>query len=248
MAAQKARGMSGPACLPMYDWREERAAVDALWADIRARAGGDLPVALTRPADEAALFALWRDPALVLSQTCWGPLSLGLLPGLRVLAQPDYSDVAGGQGPLYRSVLIGRSGDALPAPEGPEADLPDDVLSGQLLAANARHSLSGWLALAGDLGAEPGTLAADVVITGGHRASVRVVAEGRADIAAIDCRSWALARRYEPCARGLVVLGWTAARPGLPYVTGPLTAPSQVAELRETLTRMGCHPPQKEFA
>ncbi len=240
--------MSGVVCLPMYDWPEECAAVDALWATIRARTGGDLSAELARPADESALFALWRDPALVLSQTCWGPLSLGLLPGLRVLAQPDYSDVAGGQGPLYRSVLIGRAGIARAAPEGREADLPDDLLSGRVLAANARHSLSGWLALAGDLGVDPAQRAAAVVMTGGHRASIRAVAEGRADLAAIDCRSWALAQRHEPCAAGLVVLGWTAARPGLPYVTGRLTAPGTVARLRETLIGMGCHPPIKEVA
>lgn len=244
--------MSGPACLPMYDWPEERASVDALWAGIRTRistsTGDDLPATLTRPADEAAMFALWRDPALMLGQTCWGPLSLGMLPGLRVLAQPDYSDVAGGQGPLYRSVLIGRSGIARPVPKGPQGDLPEGVLKGRLLAANARHSLSGWLALARDLGADPAQRAAGVVLTGSHRAALRAVAEGRADIAAVDCRSWALAQGHEACTRGLVVLGWTAARPGLPYVTGPRTPPEMVAALRDTLIGMGCHPPLEEVA
>jgi hypothetical protein len=63
---------------------------------------------LTRPDDEEALFALWRDPELVFAQCCWGPMSLGLLPGLRVLAQPDYSDVPGGRGPFYRSAVVMR--------------------------------------------------------------------------------------------------------------------------------------------
>jgi len=240
--------MSGLACLPMYDWPEERAAVDALWADIRAHAADDLPAALTRPADEAAMFALWRDPALVLGQTCWGPISQGMLPGLRVLAQPDYSDMNGGQGPLYRSVIIAREGQARPAHTGIGADLAEGLLSGSIFAANARHSLSGWLALAQDLGADPAQGAAGVVMTGGHRASIRLVAEGRADLAAVDCRSWALARRHEPCAEGLVVIGWTKARPGLPYVTGPQTSPALLARLRETLIGMGCHPPLQELA
>lgn len=240
--------MSALACLPMYDWPEERAAVDALWSSIRHRAGSDLPVALNRPADEAAMFALWREPALVLGQTCWGPISQGMLPGLRVLAQPDYSDIKGGQGPLYRSAIIGREGQARPAPNGPGADVSEDLLTGRIFAANARHSLSGWLALAQDLGADPAQLAAGVVLTGGHRASIRLVAEGRADLAAVDCRSWALARRHEPCAEGLVVIGWTKARPGLPYVTGPKTSPALLARLRETLIGMGCHPPLQELA
>lgn len=240
--------MRGLACLPMYDWPEERTSVDALWSAIRAGRVGNLPTLLTRPPTEAALFALWRDPALVLSQTCWGPLSQGMLPGLQVLAQPDYSDVAGGQGPLYRSALIGREGVARPVPEGMQADLPEGLLAGRVLAANARHSLSGWLALARDLGADPAQMAAGVVITGGHRAAIRAVAEERADIAAVDCRSWALAQRHEPCARGLIVLGWTAPRPGLPYVTGARTTPAQAAALTETLIGMGCHPPLEEVA
>ncbi|HHX88236.1 MAG TPA: phosphate ABC transporter substrate-binding protein, partial [Paracoccus sp.] len=110
--------MSARAGLPMYDWPEERGAVDALWQMIRAQAGGDLPARLTRPRDDAALLAHWRDPALVFSQTCHGPLSLGMLPGLRVLAQPDYSDVPGGTGPLYRSAVIARTGASRPAPAG----------------------------------------------------------------------------------------------------------------------------------
>lgn len=240
--------MSGRAGLPMYDWPEERGAVDALWRTIRARAGGDLPARLTRPRGEPALLAHWRDPALVFSQTCRGPLSLGMLPGLRVLAQPDYSDVPGGIGPLYRSAVIARTGAPRPAPAGPGADLPPGLLAGRVLAANARHSLSGWLALAQDLGADPAARAAGVVMTGGHRASVLAVAGGRADLAAIDCRAWALAQRHEACARRLVVLGWTAARPGLPYVTGPRTAPALAERLTRTLIGMGCHPPLQEVA
>ncbi len=32
----------------------------------------------------------------------------------------------------------------------------------------------------------------------GHRASLRAVAAGEADVAAIDCRSWSIFRRFEP--------------------------------------------------
>ena len=54
--------------------------------------------------------------------------------------------------------------------------------------------------------------------TGGHRASIRAVAEGRADVAAIDCRSWQLARRFEPAARELHAVGWTRRSKGLPFI------------------------------
>lgn len=232
------------ASLPMYDWPEQRPITYALWAGIREGLAGLLPATLCRPADHAALHRHWRDPALRFSQTCWGPLSLGLERHVTVLAQPDYSDVPGGQGPLYRSALIAREGQVVAPPHGPEAALPAGVLKGRRLAVNGRDSMSGWLALAADLGDDPAALAAGVVETGGHRASVLAVAEGRADLAAIDCRSWALAQAHEPAARGLVVLGWTAARPGLPYVTARGTDPALVHKLQERLIKLGCYPPQ----
>jgi ABC-type phosphate/phosphonate transport system substrate-binding protein len=252
------------ACLPMYDWPEERESVDAFWTYLWRRSGLMLPGRLTRPADEAELFGLWRDPALIFAQACWGPLSLGLLPGLRVLAQPDYSDVPGGRGPFYRSVLVAREGEAVPAPDAPGAAIPPDIGSVGRLAVNARHSLSGWLALLEDAHAlreraerapvsPPAGEAVEenplrLVETGGHRASIRAVAEGRADLAAIDCRTWALALRHEPCARRLVVVGWTAERLGLPYVTGAATDDKTAERLRETLIGMGCHPTQARDA
>lgn len=223
------------ATLPMYDWPEERASVDGWYARLRARVPFLPPLA--RP-DWAGVQAAWRDPSLVLSQTCWGPLRLGLLAHLRVLAQPDYGDVAGGRGPFYRSALVARAGSAAPVPEGPGAVLPP--LGGRF-AFNGRDSLSGWMALAQDAG-DPAGWAEALVETGGHRASVRALAEGRADLAAIDCRSWALACAHEPCAAALVVVGWTAERPGLPFVTARATPPDRVAALRAALFEMGCHP------
>jgi ABC-type phosphate/phosphonate transport system substrate-binding protein len=222
------------AALPMYDWPEERAAVDGWYATLRAEVP-ELPPSLTRDADPRAL---WRDPGLAFAQCCWGPLRQGLLAHLRVLAQPDYGDVPGGRGPFYRSALVARDAAPAPVPASPGAVLPPRA---GRFAFNARDSLSGWIALAEDAG-DPAGWAAALVETGSHRASVRAVAEGRADLAAIDARSWALARAHEPCAAGLAVVGWTAERPGLPFVTAHATPPALVAALRVALIRMGCHP------
>ena len=238
------------ASLPMYDWPEVRAETLATWAAIRdgARARGvAMPEDLDTP-DMGAIDAHWRDPALILSQCCWGPLSLGLIDHLRPLAQPDYSPFLGGRGPFYRSALIARPETAValgltgdePVPETPAASLPPGLLAGRRFGFNGRESLSGYLALARDLGADPCDLASDCVMTGGHRGSVIAVAEGRADVAAVDCRSWDLALRVEPRAQGLVVIGWTAERPGLPYVTSRATDPDIAARLTGQLTQTGC--------
>ena len=55
-----------------------------------------------------------------------------------------------------------------------------------------------------------------MVFTGAHRDSVRAVADGTVDLAAIDVHSWRLACEYEPEAAGrLAVIGTTDPTPGV---------------------------------
>lgn len=307
------------AALPMYDWPELRAETDAQWAAIRDRlraAGIAAPQSLTRenaPSGALDLAALWRDPALLLAQTCWGPMGLGLARHVQVVGQADYSGCEGGDGELYSSALVmrrrqspprdqpaffaysgepspnkgekdrstasdigalGRSdGGNSPSPlqggrgEGrpisgpsagedmagkPEGDavspsdgraaLQLDLLRGRRFAFNSRDSMSGYLALGQDLAAcsESFALFCEQYESGGHRASIRAVAEDRADVASIDCRSWQLFRRFEPdIAAGLQVVGWTARRKGLPFVTAKRTPQDVVAVLKDIVADMG---------
>jgi len=247
------------AALPMYDWPERRAEVDAEWAAMRdaLRARGfPAPEALTRsnsamppvpggirdasgtviapdPAtlapDGFDLAVLWRHPALLLAQTCWGPLeTTGLAAWVRVVGQPDYEGFPGGRGRLYRSaVVMRRAGADVAPPSTSGAVLPVAALGGRRLAFNDPHSMSGRIALERDLAAI-GAIAGEggfdgfwsgSIVTGSHRASVRAVAAGAADVAAIDGRSWAYCRSHEAAAAELAVVGWTALRNGLPLVT-----------------------------
>ncbi|MCV0397930.1 MAG: PhnD/SsuA/transferrin family substrate-binding protein [Rhizobiaceae bacterium] len=237
------------AALPMYDWPEARAETDAEWAAIRERlaaAGIDAPERLARrnadlppvpggirdgegrvvapdpallPPDELDLPTLWRHPALLFGQTCWGPMeTTGLAERVRVVGQADYSACEGGEGALYSSAILMRRGDA---PATASRGLPVEALRGARLAYNDPCSMSGILALTRDL--ETLDLTLDIfggrVETGSHRGSIGAVARGEADICAVDCRTWALARRFEPAAAALSVVGWTAKRKGLPYIT-----------------------------
>jgi len=242
------------AALPMYDWPEVRSEVDAQWAQLKdalRRRGIDAPEALTRqnrPAGEFDPDALWRDPALLFAQTCWGPMGLGLGNHVQVIGQPDYSAFEGGLGEFYSSAVVMRrasspdngAGDA-PAPPDGRAMLPLHLLRGGRLAFNSPDSMSGILALTGDLEAmgEGIGIFAGHVASGGHRASIVAVAQGRADVAAIDCRSWAMARRFEPAARELAVVGWTGRRKGLPYICAENLPPQTVAALREAAAEAG---------
>ncbi len=109
------------AALPMYDWLEARAGVDAQWVIMRdalrargiaapehlTRRNGDMP-GVDLPPDEFNLHTLWRHPNLLVAQTCWGPMEAGLAAHVRVVGQDDYSGVEGCEGQKYRSAIVMR--------------------------------------------------------------------------------------------------------------------------------------------
>src|SRR3569832_925733 len=51
---------------------------------------------------------LRRHPDLLLCQTCWGPLELGLGSHVRVVGQPSYNGFEGGQKTLYSGAILMR--------------------------------------------------------------------------------------------------------------------------------------------
>ncbi|WP_309085845.1 PhnD/SsuA/transferrin family substrate-binding protein [Chelativorans sp.] len=196
------------------------------------------PDPATLPPDELDLRALWLHPSLLFAQCCWGPLELGLAEHVQVVGQPSYDGFEGGEGTLYSSAILMREAEgSVKAPAGGIAFISVDLLRGRRLAYNEPHSLSGLLALQRDLEAmgEGLSIFAERIETGSHRASLAAVAEGRADVCAVDCRAWALARRFEPAAARLTVVGWTRRRLGLPYITAKNTAPERFLLLQRAL-------------
>lgn len=254
------------AALPMYDWAEERATTDAVWADIRDRLradGIDAPQGLVRrnadlpavpggirdadgspmapdpamlPPEDLDFPTLFRHPLLLLCQTCWGPLELGLAPHVQVVGQPSYDGIEGGKGIFYSSAVLMRKDEgetsARDLSDGPLLPLP--LLAGKRFAFNGGDSMSGLIAITRDLDAAGEGLGifSERIETGAHRASIRAVAEGGADVCAIDCRSWQLAMQHEPQAPLLHAVGWTALRKGLPMITSRHTPPDIVETLR----------------
>jgi len=264
------------AALPMYDWPEVRGEVDAQWARLRdafrqkgidapqtiVRSNGDLPPVpggipdaqgamiapdpATLPPDELDYHKLWLHPALLFAQTCWGPMELGLSNHVQVVGQPSYDAYEGGQGELYSSALVMRTGEGpeVRSPADGKALLPLELMRGKRFTFNSQDSMSGFVGLTRDLQAAGESL--DIFSSrsesGGHRGSIVAVAEGRADIAAIDCESWALAQRFEPAARKVVIVGWTARRKGLPFITARTTPEKTVRAMREALDGLAEQP------
>ncbi|MER9673253.1 MULTISPECIES: PhnD/SsuA/transferrin family substrate-binding protein [unclassified Mesorhizobium] len=260
------------AALPMYDWPEARDEVDAQWARLRdtfrqrgidapetiVRRNGDLPPVpggirddqgkpvapdpATLPPDELDFHRLWLHPALLLAQTCWGPMELGLSQRVQLVGQPRYDAFEGGQGELYSSAIIMRAGEAPQArsPADGGAVIPLDLLRGRRFTFNSLDSMSGIIAPTRDLQAlgESLDIFSALSESRGHRASIVAVAEGRADVAAIDCESWALAQRFEPAAQKVTVVGWTRRRKGLPFITARTTPETIVTTMREAIAAL----------
>ncbi|WP_457154107.1 phosphate/phosphite/phosphonate ABC transporter substrate-binding protein [Mesorhizobium sp. P5_C1] len=204
------------------------------------------PDPATLPPDELDFHKLWLHPALLFAQTCWGPMELGLSKHVQVVGQPSYDACEGGQGELYSSALVMRAGEGLEvrSPADGRALIPLDLIRGKRFTFNSLDSMSGIIALTRDLQAAGEDL--DIFSTrsesGGHRDSIVAVAEGKADVAAIDCGSWALAQRLEPAAQAVKVVGWTGRRKGLPFITAATTPEKTVRAMREALAGLAEQP------
>lgn len=196
------------ASLGMYDPAPLQAANDALWALVRdgLRARGiAAPEALTR--GEGAYWPAWQAPDLVLSQTCGSPYRARLHGRVTLVATPEYG-VEGCAPGEYCSVYLVRTDDARGSVE---------AFDGARLAYNDALSQSGWAAPVNDA-ARRGIAFRAGPATGSHGASARAVAEGRADIAAVDAVTWAILTAQGLAPAGLRELDRTPPTPGLPFI------------------------------
>jgi ABC-type phosphate/phosphonate transport system substrate-binding protein len=92
--------------------------------------------------------------------------------------------------------------------------------SGATFALNGRDSQSGYGAMmrAAAPFAKAGRFFGRAIHTGSHDASMRLVARGHADIAAIDSVTWRISRRFDSVTEGLRSIGTTEPTPGLPFI------------------------------
>ena len=215
--------------LPMYDFPHLRAAHDELWRAVstRLRAAGieGVPAGLTRGRNH---MDLWRDSRLLFGQGCEYPLATSLEGCVRLVATPCYS-APGCERAQYRSAIVVRADDA--------ADSIADMRH-RRCTINEATSNSGVnllrAAVAPLSDGEP--FFATVSVSGSHRASVQMVSDGRADVAAIDCISLAHLGYCAPSTvTRLRVLSWTEPSPSPPFITARSTDDATVRALRAAL-------------
>ena len=197
----------------MYDWPEVRKATAALWQIFGRHfqnAGFRCPETLSSGANVSGH---WLHPDLFFSQTCGYPFATRLRGKVQLLATPHYA-VDGCEGPTYSSALIVHR----------DADIGTlEQTKMSRFAFSGRSSLSAFRCLTpvlAQLGRNQNDWFGEGVETGGHRTSGLMIAQGKADVAALDAVCWHLFRIFEPEAANKVrVLCWTPQLPSLPYIT-----------------------------
>ena len=230
--------MNWVAALPMYnvtpalagDWR---ALLDHVHQRLRPwlEARGDT-LAIVDP--ETSLQEFWLRDDLLLSQTCGYPLVKALTARVQLVTTPVFT-VDGCEGGDYHSVLVTRAAakvTSLAQCRGLRAayNTPDSNSGMNLLRS----------ALAPLAGGQP--FFASVIETGGHLASLQALQDDRADVAAIDCVSFAFVLDHRPdLALGLVEIGTTRSAPGLPLIASKRVPAEGVEALMSALTDSVAH-------
>ena len=219
------------AALPMYDRPETAAAHDALWAlvrdGLRAR-GVSAPDALDR---RVRTLARGAPAPVVLGQVCNLPLRRGLCGDVRRIGCGDYGLPGTAPGFYYSHFVVRAQDDLTP---GTFHRRP-----GARFARNEADSHSGWGAAqlwAARAGLPPFPALPEA---GSHRAAAAAVADGRADMAAIDAISWrAIARHDRPLVARLRIAGETGRSPGQTFVTDARDPAPHRAALAEAIAAL----------
>ena len=224
------------ASMPMYDMPEVAAALDDLWAGLarhfRREGVGEVPARIVHG---RSLQDLWRDPELCFSQCCGYDLINSYAGNLKPLATPHYS-APDCDGIEYASVIVVS-----------EACWARDVLDmrGAVCVVNGFESHSGMSALRALVApaSQDGRFFSAVKVSGTHAASLALLRGGEADVAAIDCVTYALFHRYRPDSlAGTRKLGITYHAPGVPYVTRAGTDPDAFARMQAAILRTFADP------
>lgn len=223
--------MSWVVSLPMYNVTPT---VGALWesllsdvvAFVRTRA--DLPVIRRLGTQWDNLSALWSRSDLLLSQTCGYPLVRRLPESIQIVGTPLF-DVPGCDGADYSSVLVvsassyRRGVASLEACRGLRAAYNDDDSNSGMNVF--RHAVAPY--------ACQGRFFSSVIRTGSHIGSLAALATGEADVASIDCVTFALAREAFPELLAQVrAIGFSSRSPGLPLIASAQADASLLDTLR----------------
>ena len=205
--------------LPMYQRPELVDAHNNYWSLIHQQLANlkiESPGQLTPQSDMAKS---WLNPDLLLSQTCGMPYRNGLHGTAQIIGTPDFQ-VDGCPAGYYCSAIVVRKEDVKKDPGEFEKTI---------FVFNSEQSQSGYSAPYWFFKSH-GFWFSNKMQSNAHTVSAQAVADGKADIAAIDAVTWRLMSRYEKFTEQLAVLAWTQPTPGLPYITASANDRQQIFE------------------
>jgi ABC-type phosphate/phosphonate transport system substrate-binding protein len=172
--------------------------------------------------------SFWRAPDVLLTQTCGYPYMMHLQSEVQLLATPEF-EFPDCEGSSYRSLVV--------VPDNSAAKSLQD-LRGQRVVINQPDSQSGMNALRHIIAplAQSGRFFSSVQFSGSHKQSLLAVQRGLADVAAVDCVSFAyLMHHAGESVAGLRVLARTNLTAGLPLISSRALTPMQLDLLRQVL-------------
>ena len=200
------------ASFPMYDFPEIWSALDQFWSGLarhlKAEGIKNVPLKL---AHGQSVQALWKNPDLLITQCCGYDVAYRYSTSLMPIAVPHYS-APGCSGSEYSSFILVRD-------DNSATNVLD--MQGSIAVINGPESHSGMSALRHLVASRSsqGSFFSDIKISGSHIDSIECLKKGDADVAPIDCVTYALLEKYLPqSVWGLRILGRTFAAPAPPYV------------------------------
>ena len=219
------------ASLPMYNIPEIRNASSSLWNGIakylRLEGVENVPDQLIF---NQTLHDLWSNPNLIFSQCCGYDVVRRFENTLTPLVVPHFDVDACADGEYSSLVVVS------------EDCQYDDVLEmyGTVAAINGSESHSGMSSLRQLVASrnKNGRFFNAVKISGAHVKSLSMLRHREADVAAIDCVTYALLSVYKPKTLvGTRVLGRTHHSPAPPYVTRTDYGSTMAERMRTALLR-----------
>ena len=185
----------------MYDRPELFEAQNKFWQLVHEQINGS-PKILSR---NISPWGLWTSPQLFLAQTCSSPSRERLHKIANYVGIADY-DLPNCPPGYYNSLIISRRGYEI------------SEIKNCTFGFNENISHSGWIAPMAHF-RKVNVAPKFLKKTGSHRASVKSVASGQIDFAAIDAQSWRFIKKYDKFAINIRVLDHTNPTLGLPFIT-----------------------------
>ena len=190
----------------------------------------EIPPELNRSNKMLDIQGLAKSGKLFLAQTCGWPLLHGGGENYySVVAVPKYN-FPGCNGSEYSSVIVVNKANH-------KIQNVNDIY-GKTVVINSRSSCSGCLLLACTLGKEI-MQTTTTIYSGSHVESLKLVSEGKADVASIDCVTFGLLKHYCPSkVQNIRILTFSKyTLPSLPYITSANASPQVVQRLRIALEK-----------